>query len=429
MKIWIFLILAIFLNIYSISVYAIVTDKIVAIVNNRIILNSDIKKFLFFLQQQKENSTDFFKENILREKVIRKLILENILLDKAEDLNITVTDAQVDQVIENIALQKKISLIELKNNILFTNKNSFFKYDDYRNNIKKALIIQILQENELYKNINITEKDINHFFSYFLEEQNKHKKINVSYIFIPFLDKNIKNNVYNTQFLSESIIKKINNGYRYEDLYRKCIKNNNFFLARNLSWISFFDLQKKFSNSLNIIKKGDILGPFLEKNGFYILKIHDIETPKKNIITECHLQQFFMPFSPIIKNEIIKKNIFHIYKKLKKGIYNFNYVVKNFSNHKNISNKKGDLGWILYDALDNNVKKIVIHLKNNKITSPIQSNIGWHIFKKLNERKVNTCYLIEKNKAYNILLKYKITTAREQWIKELVRLSYVSIIQ
>lgn len=428
MKIWINLIIYIFLNIYSISIQAKNIDNIVAIVNNHVVLNSDVQKYLFLLNEKEQETIAPFHSHFLRDTVIRQLILENILLDEAHRINIRVTDAQVDKIISNIAIQKNITVLELKNNTIFNSAHSIFTYNDYYNNIKKQITIKILQDYILNKRIYISDEELNHFFSYFLIHNNKNKKIKVSYILLPIFGKNVQKNIQIKKILAKNIINQIDHQIHFEYLYNKYKKSKNYFIVNHLPRMKFINLQKMFLNNLNITKKGEVLGPFLEKKGFYILKVDDIENKKENIITEFHIQHCLIKFSPIKDNNEVKKNIFKIYNDLKQRRYNFDYVTKNLSDDINLSSKKGDLGWIEYHLFDDNFKKALIPLKNNDISYPVKSDLGWHLLRLLNRRKIDQYYKIEKNKAYRILLNYKMLIERDKWIKELVRLSYIHIL-
>ena len=189
----------------------------------------------------------------------------------------------------------------------------------------------------------------------------------------------------------------------------------------------FSDIQNKFSSTLNIIKKGQILGPILGDKGFYILKVNDIDHNKENIITEYYIQHCLIKPSLILTDKESKKNIFNIYKNIKKGIYSFDYAVQNLSNDFSLSSPKGDLGWISTELFDYNFNKLISNLKKNEISKPIKSIFGWHIIKLLNKREVDKFYSFKKKQANNILLDQKIRLEKNKWIEELKNLSYIKI--
>ena len=132
MRVYFVLILYVFSSFFS-SCFAKVfeIDKIVAVVNNQAILNSDVNQVLFYLKQDKDIITVPLKVNFLRDKILEKLIIDTLILEEANKFNIEISDSQVDMILRNIAFKKNITLNELKNNIILNNTNNFFNYEDY----------------------------------------------------------------------------------------------------------------------------------------------------------------------------------------------------------------------------------------------------------------------------------------------------------
>ncbi|QCI20293.1 peptidylprolyl isomerase [Buchnera aphidicola (Brachycaudus cardui)] len=425
MKVWICIILYVFSTIFCVASKELEIDNITAIINDQIILKSDINKILSLFEKEDEHFKIPLKINFLKEKVIQKLILENLILQEASNMHIVVTKEQINTMIQKIALKKKISVDQLKNNILF---NSHFTYKNYINNIKKLLTIKMIQDYELNKRINISEKEVNFVFKKLIENNKQLKKINLSYILLPFLKENSNFDINNKKKIAESIIIKLKKGYDFEKLYAECKKKNSLFLVKKMFWMNFQDIQNSFSNAFNIIEKGQILGPILGNKGLYIFKVNNINNNQENVITEFYIQHCLIKPSIILTDLESKNNILDIYKNIKKGIYSFDYAVKNFSQDFYSSNKNGDIGWISEESFNSNVNKVLLSLKKNEISKPIKSNFGWHIVKLLDKRQVDKFYHLKRREAYNILFLQKMTLEKRHWIENLKHLSYIKII-
>lgn len=425
-KVWIFLILYVFSSIFYVVAKDLKTDQIDVIINDEIILNSDVNKIIFLLEKEGKNFRVPLKNDFLKEKVIEKLIIDTLILQEANKMNLLVTQEQINDVIKNIALKKNISLNELKNQIIF---NSNFSYQDYLNNIKKSLKIKLVQDYELSKRVNVSEEKVNFLLKKIIKKNKYLKRINLSYIFLPLSKKGSNDLFVNKKILAENIVKKLRNGYDFNKLYADCKKNNTIFLAKKNFWMRLLNVQKNFSNSLNFVKKGQILGPFLKANGFYILKINDIINNKENILTEFYVQHCLIKPSVMLNDLEAKNSILNIYKNIKNQVYSFDYAVKNFSQDVYSSNKKGDLGWISKKFFNNNFSNELSSLKKNEISRPIKSNFGWHIFKLLKKRQVDEFYTLKKTYAYNILLNQKMLLEKHNWIQDLKNSAYIKIIE
>ncbi|AEO08500.1 survival protein SurA precursor [Buchnera aphidicola str. Ak (Acyrthosiphon kondoi)] len=429
MKVLIFIFFYIFTGIFCVLAKENQIDNIIAVVNDQVILNSDVNEMLFFLKKERRNFKIPLRSNFLKDKVIEKLIVNSLILQEANRMNVRITQEQIDTVIENIASKKNININEFKKNILFHDLNNHFYYDNYMKNIERLLKIRIIQDYELRKRINISEQEVSVVFKNIMKNNKKFKRINLSYILLPFAKKDSQNTIRNKQKIVEDIVNKIKKGYSFEQFLLDSKKNKSIFVSKKMFWMRFLDIQNCFVETLNIFKKGQIIGPLLGDKGFYILKINDIDKNRENITTEFYMQHCLIKPSIIQTDIESKRNIFNIYENIKKGVYSFDDAVKNLSHDFYSSNKKGDLGWVSKKSFSFDLDKEFLYLNKNEISKPIKSNFGWHIFKLLDKRQVDEFYNFKKKQAYNILLNKKMILEKHNWIEELKKIAYIKIIR
>ncbi|QIE01884.1 peptidylprolyl isomerase [Buchnera aphidicola (Uroleucon sonchi)] len=426
MKFFIFIIIYIFGSMFHVSAKTYVVDKIVAIVNDQIILDSDVNQILSFLKKD-NNVNQLLKKSFLKENIIQKLIINSLILQEANKINIVVTKEQINNIIKKIALKKNISVAELKKHIISYNKENHHYYDYYIKNIEELLKIKIIENYELNKRINISEAEINEMLKKLIQSHNQLQKINFSYIFLPTSKKYSNQKNHHIKTIVKRIKDKIQQGHSFEKLLVDLKEDKNI-LVKKMLWMSLFDIHHQLSHKLNITKKGEILGPILGSKGFYILKIHDINKNEKHIVTEFHIQHCLIKSSSLNDSEN-KKRILNIYENIQKGMYSFDYAVKHFSDDSDISDKTGDLGWVSKELLHTNFNKLELKFNKNHISKPIKSHFGWHIFKLLDTRQVNQFYNFKKQQAYRILLTHKKILAKQEWIRDLKKISYIKIIK
>ncbi|QCI16402.1 peptidylprolyl isomerase [Buchnera aphidicola (Aphis craccivora)] len=428
MRVYFVLILYVFSSFFS-SCFAKVfeIDKIVAVVNNQAILNSDVNQVLFYLKQDKDIITVPLKVNFLRDKILEKLIIDTLILEEANKFNIEISDSQVDMILRNIAFKKNITLNELKNNIILNNTNNFFNYEDYIKNIKKSLKIKMLQDYILNKNVHVSEKEIYYLLNKAIKKQNELKKIDLKCIILPYSNRESEKSIKNKKILIDNFSKIINDNSNFDYFYESFKKNKNIFLVEKILSKDLKNLRKIFFSKLDIFKKNQILGPVLGKKGFYIVKVNNIKNNStKKIITEFHIQHCLIRPSIILNDKQAKKDIFKIYNNIKKNNYSFEYAVKNFSHDVYSSYKKGDLGWILNTSFNGVFKNVLKNLNDNEVSKPVKSKFGWHIIKLLEKREIDEKWKIEKEKIYQMLLEREIKKEKNNWIEKLKKSSYIS---
>jgi peptidyl-prolyl cis-trans isomerase SurA len=160
-------------------------DRIVAIVNNDIILLSELDQTLADLRAtlDKQGYSQSQKEQILKQQ--RSNALEKLIYDKLTDQqvqrhNIKIDDSEVDATIQRIKKINRMSDDDLRRNL----ESDGMSYDDYRKQIKDKMLRSRLVNREVKSKIVITDEDIKAYYDAHLDEYGGHTKYELRHILI-----------------------------------------------------------------------------------------------------------------------------------------------------------------------------------------------------------------------------------------------------
>ncbi|MBT8341592.1 MAG: hypothetical protein HKP58_20075 [Desulfatitalea sp.] len=142
-----------------------VVDRVLAIVNDDIVLLSDLTEALDLLKNQLEQSgtSDIEQRVILanqRPKALDQLINEKLTNQQARRLGITVNDTEVDMAVERIMAINQFSEQELIRLL----KQDGMTLKDYRAQLKEQLLQQQIVNREVKSKIVITDADIKAYY-------------------------------------------------------------------------------------------------------------------------------------------------------------------------------------------------------------------------------------------------------------------------
>jgi len=160
-------------------------DRVVAIVNNDVILLSELNQTLTTISANldKQGYPESQKDQILKKQ--RSRILEQIIYDKLTDQqvqrhNIKIDDSEVDATIQRIQKINKMSDDALRRSLELDG----LSYDDYRKQIKDRMLRARLVNREVKSKIVITDEDIKAYYEAHLDEYGGHTKFELSHILI-----------------------------------------------------------------------------------------------------------------------------------------------------------------------------------------------------------------------------------------------------
>lgn len=88
----------------------------------------------------------------------------------------------------------------------------------------------------------------------------------------------------------------------------------------------------------------------------------------------------------------------------------------------------GEMGWIEKGQLMGEIDEKVFLLNEGEITSPIQTSLGYHVFKVAERQKSSTKPLVEvRDRIQDIIFKQKLRDRLDVWIQDLKKNAYISI--
>lgn len=395
-----------------------IINKIAAIVNDDVILQSEIEDRINLIKHNHQKEKLPFSESSLRTQIIEDLIDNQILYSLGKMKHLSVSKEQINLILKSKAANRKMTRAQFDKQII-SNENN------YREIVSKELITQEVYNNIIRNSVNITPLEITSLINQMKNKNNDLSEISLTNIMIPLSKYPTNQQEYQARLLATQIIDKM-----------KIYKNID--ILNNINSIILFKNQKlcgrQIKNIPNILLKNlniqDIIGPIRSTNGFHIFKINDISN-KILFITNIHIRHILLKPSNRINDKQAIKIMKQIKQTIKNGKIAFSSAAKKFSQDTLSAPLGGDLGWKSPNILGYKLSTTLLKLKNNEISLPVRSPMGWHLIQLLGFRKVDKTNLIFQEQALHILYMRKFVEAAKLAMKEQQQLrntSYVKIL-
>lgn len=402
------------------------TDYISAIVNNNVILNSDVENKIKIIQHSLYNIDSYnLQDNKLYNTILDQLIIDNLILQMAAQEDIKINQDQPQQIISEIARFQNMTLDQFRihlNNLGIDYKKYYLEI--YNNMIKKIMCMRVTEQYDQCASVTEIENTIQK-----LNCVNFNKQFKLTHIIIDLPIHASSTQLHTSKNLAQSIIKKrkfnkdINTTIKL--FYNNCILPT-ITVKETGEWILWKNIPTIFDQYLETAKKGDIIGPIHAYDGIHILEIKDI-----------HIKECTFPVIKVKINEIISRNntkSLHIQQQLlemRKNIYNtnttFTMILKKESKNFYSNNYGDSVAWIDLDDFDPSIQNVLLFLKKDQISMPIYTSNGWCLIKLIDINKLNYSEIISE-RAYFYLLNQKFDIIINNWIQKLRNQSYIKII-
>ncbi len=244
-----------------------VMDKIVAVVNDDIILYSELKKEVELFKKSSLRRIPL-PESVLERQVLERMIQEKLVDQEMKRLHISVDDATVDAAIERIKRNNGWNDDQFR----YILQQRGMTYDEFRAEVKKDLQRTRLMDRVFQSKTVITDDQIDEYIKSHGEDVGS-SKVNLSVIFIP------KDEAINKS--PDEILREIKNGASFYKMAKRYSKGPAAEEGGKLGWIKIDELARPLREALKTMKPGDISPVIIMESGYFIVKLEQIEQANK----------------------------------------------------------------------------------------------------------------------------------------------------
>jgi len=398
-------------------------DRVAVIVDEDIIMASELEdKIDFFRKDIAKRSKQLPPENILRQQVLERLILESIQLQLADRAGLRVDDESLNKTIERVAQQNNMTTQQFRQTI----ENEGQSYHDIREQIRRDFLISELRQKIVGRRIRITDQDVKTFMASDIGKIQTAANYHLGHILIAFPAKKDAKTIEKTHTKAKNIQKKIIDGSNFQEIATEFSAGQNALEGGDLGWRNTAQLPGLFVEHVKTMKIADISEPIRSSSGFHIIQLIDKKGGDSHLIKQTRARHILIKPNEIrsldearslankIRNEIL-------------GGENFESLAKTFSEDPSSARNGGELDWVSPGSLVPEFEKVMGAIKIGKISEPFLTQYGWHILEVLERREKNMSKEYQVNQARNFLSKRRYQEELESWIREIRQEAYVDI--
>ena len=184
-------------------------DKVVAVVNEGVITASELDKQVELSKKQiVAQKMQLPEASVLRKQVLQHLIDVDLQMQIAKQNGITIDSTELNEAIERIATMNHVTVTQLREEIT----RQGFTWSEYRNNIRKEMILTRLQQKAVGKDIAVTNDQVEQYLKKEGTVDNASLTYHLQNIVIPLSEEPTPEEVKKARQDAEKLLVKIKNG-------------------------------------------------------------------------------------------------------------------------------------------------------------------------------------------------------------------------
>jgi len=395
----------------------ILLDRIVAIVNDEVILKSNLDNRIEQASIELRSRGITVSDNeSLQLKVLDAIILEKLQVQRASQRGIQILDEELLEQIAEIAKENKLTILQVRNKLNAAQPNGFAVF---RENIRQQLLFQKLRQVEVLSQTQVTEDEINNY----LQRQsliNNNLEYRLGHIIINLPESATPAQRNQSEAKAQAVLDKLNSGEDFSQIAVRHSQGANALKGGDLGWLKSDQIPTFFSENLNSMEVNDHSKLIKSSIGFHIIKLLGERDRNSKLVTQYHLYRFTLLSDDITQNTKLSapKELINLAEKIQ-SLEDFKALKEKYPDMPDAINANTDLGWLSVAKIPKLYYPALQNITVKKATPPIASDRGWDILYLDATREKDLNKLNKRQQALQAIRMKKANETFEVWLRRL----------
>ena len=366
-------------------------DRVVAVVNKDIILDSEVQQVARRLQVSGNKEKN---QNVLLQQALDSLVSEKLQLQAAKRVGINPDESSIDRAVSSVAARNKLNLEQFKQAL----SKQGIDFKGFRKTIASQLIINSLKQRRLSQGSEVTEQEINDLITAESRQITEKRSYHLQELMIP-APNSVDVTTFNQSKRTATQLRDL--ALRSPNFIKTSLANST---AADLGWKTADSLSFVYLKELTKLEPGQISNVISDSSGFHILKLVEQRGG-----AELKSQQVRVRHILIASSQTnAKAKADSLRQQLTQGA-DFGDLAKANSDDMASAINSGDLGWSDSKRYVPEFSKASETLPLKTLSPVIKTEFGYHILEVLDRREIDA-----NRKALEIQARKLIQTKKQE---------------
>ena len=400
-----------------------VLDKIVAIVDDDVVLKSELDQRMdAIVAQLTQSGTQMPPEKILEQQVLERLISERLQLTMGYDSGVRISDEELNQAIARIAASNKISVAQYIEQVTLQGSS----ISAMRGEIRNELTIMRVQQGKVMRRIRISEQELDNFLK---SEEGRFvtsPDVNIGQILLSISSDSNRKSIDQVVGRADLLFNQIEQGADFRAIAIANSADQSALQGGDLGWRKMAQLPGVFIDAVEKLDIGEVSQPIRSAAGYHLIKLYERRGGEEQLV-EQHFARHILIKPNQIRDQKTTINQLNELRKRSIAGEDFAILAKEFSEDPGSALSGGELGWSTPGMFVPEFEQTMSTIAVNDISEPFASQFGWHILQVTERRQQDFSSEILRNKAQSMLRQRKYEEELQVWLQEIRDEAFIEI--
>jgi peptidyl-prolyl cis-trans isomerase SurA len=401
----------------ELSSNGVLLDRIAAIVNDGVVLNSQLEEqteeISARLRQQK---TELPPRNVLRQQILERLVVEEIQIQRADKLGIQVSDEMLNGALDDVAKRNNIGFADLPQALA----QQGIDYRTFRDEIRRQMTLQLLRQRDVIGRINVSPRELEQFMARQQNAPDRNAEYNVSHILISVPVSASPEQIEAREARAREVFNKAQSGEDFAQLAVTYSDSSTNIEGGSLGWRRGSQLPSILADTIPKMRAGQTSEPVRTPSGFHLFRLNEVRGGvQQAVVDQVHARHILLRTNELEDDQTVQQKLANIRTRVIDGKEDFAAIAAVTSQDPGSAADGGDLGWAGPGTFVGEFEKQISALKDNEVSQPFKTQYGWHIVQVLGRRQHDSTEDLKRQRAFAELREAKAEEETELWLRRL----------
>ena len=402
-------------------------DGVAAIVNEGVVLKSQYYEELETITRQAQSANiPLPPANILQEQVLERVILIEIQVQRADRMQIRISDAMLNQVLANVAINiggPDATIADLPGLL----ESQGMNYPTFREQMRRDVMLEQLRRIDVDRDIIVSEREIELCIEDLEDNVVVNSEYNLSHIRFQIAPTLSAAEIEELMTSADALVARARDGANFGELAARFSHHEDALQGGLIGWKKGEEVPTIFTEILTDMRAGDISDPYRSKNSIHIVKVNDMRGAlQRSTIDQILVRHVLVSPNEIIDNATAKQLAGEAYERITGG-EDFGEVAKLMSDDPGSANEGGELGWAGPGTFVPEFEAVASSLEVGETSEPFESPFGWHVMQLMDKRVYDNTEDLKAQNCANRIVAGKREEETQLWLQRIRDEAFVEI--
>ncbi len=403
----------------------ILLDRVVAVVNNDVIVESELLRRLDQVRRNLARSGQPIPpDRVLRDQVLDRMATDLTLLQRALGAGLRVDDQSLDRAITRLAESNGLTVSALRDQL----RTEGVRFEAFREDIRDEITISRLRERDVENRLRISDSEIDAFLESQGQSLAKVEEWQISQILLPLAsdaaEKDVQEATQQLTTWAEAVRK---SGASFAELAKQYSKSPEAAQGGLLGWRSQERMPSLFFQAVKDLHAGELTAPLRSGNGLHLLRVDDRRISiGGELVYVYKARHILIRVDANTTEEQAARRLADVHDRLRLG-EPFERLARAISQDPGSAPKGGELDWAYPGDLVPEFERALAQLRPGELSPPVRTMFGLHLIELLERKREPLSEERFRLAARLALRDRKLSEAVNDWMREARANSYVEI--